>query len=49
VLATGVESNDELEEALRALPVEYYKIGDCRKPRKAIDAIHEGFQVALKL
>ena len=49
VLATGVRPNDESEEALRALPVEFHKIGDCVEPRKAIDAIHEGFQVALQL
>ncbi len=49
VLAAGTHPNDELEAALRAMSVEFYKIGDCEKPRKAIDAIHEGFQVALKL
>jgi len=49
VLAAGTQSNDGLEATLRAMPVEFYKIGDCAKPRKAIDAIHEGFRVALKL
>jgi 2,4-dienoyl-CoA reductase-like NADH-dependent reductase (Old Yellow Enzyme family)/thioredoxin reductase len=49
VLAAGTRPNDKLEAALRALPVEFHKIGDCANPRKAIDAIHEGFQVALKL
>jgi len=49
VLATGTQPNDELEAALRAMSVEFHKIGDCAKPRKAIDAIHEAFQVALKL
>ena len=49
VLATGVLPKNELEPALRALPVEFHKVGDCKEPRKAIDAIHEGFQVALKL
>ena len=49
VLAAGTQPNDELEAALRAMSVEFHKIGDCAKPRKAIDAIHEGFQVALKI
>ena len=49
VLAAGTQPNDGLEAALRAMSVEFHKIGDCGKPRKAIDAIHEGFQVALKL
>ena len=49
VLATGTRPNNELETALRALPGEFHKVGDCVKPRKAIDAIHEGFQVSLKI
>jgi pyruvate/2-oxoglutarate dehydrogenase complex dihydrolipoamide dehydrogenase (E3) component len=49
VLAAGTQPKDELEAALRALPVEFHKIGDCLKPRKAIDAIHEGFQIGLRL
>jgi 2,4-dienoyl-CoA reductase-like NADH-dependent reductase (Old Yellow Enzyme family)/thioredoxin reductase len=49
VLATGIRPNNELEAALGTLPPELHKIGDCVKPRKAIDAIHEGFQAALKL
>jgi 2,4-dienoyl-CoA reductase-like NADH-dependent reductase (Old Yellow Enzyme family)/thioredoxin reductase len=49
VLATGTQPNKELEAALRAFPAELHKVGDCVKPRKAIDAIHEGFQAAMKL
>jgi NADPH-dependent 2,4-dienoyl-CoA reductase/sulfur reductase-like enzyme len=49
VLATGIRPNNELEADLRALPAEFRKVGDCVKSRKAIDAIHEGFKVALKL
>jgi 2,4-dienoyl-CoA reductase-like NADH-dependent reductase (Old Yellow Enzyme family)/thioredoxin reductase len=49
VLATGIRPNNELEAALRALPAELHKVGDCVKPRKAIDAIHEGFQAAMKI
>jgi len=49
VLATGVKENNELEECLKSLQVEFYKIGDCQNPRKAIDAIHEGFKIALRI
>jgi len=49
VLAAGTQPNDELEAALRAMSVEFYKIGDCAKSRKAIDAIHEGFKAAMKI
>jgi 2,4-dienoyl-CoA reductase-like NADH-dependent reductase (Old Yellow Enzyme family)/thioredoxin reductase len=49
VLATGTRPDNQLEAALGALPAELHKIGDCVKPRKAIDAIHEGFQATLKL
>jgi 2,4-dienoyl-CoA reductase-like NADH-dependent reductase (Old Yellow Enzyme family)/thioredoxin reductase len=47
VLATGVKENRELEVALKDWPAEIFLIGDCVSPRKAIDAIHEGFKVAL--
>ena len=49
VLATGVKENKELEECLKGLKVEFYKIGDCQSPRKAIDAIHEGFRTAFQI
>jgi 2,4-dienoyl-CoA reductase-like NADH-dependent reductase (Old Yellow Enzyme family)/thioredoxin reductase len=49
VLATGIRPNNDLEAALRPLPAKLHKVGDCTKPRKAIDAIHEGFQAAVKL
>jgi 2,4-dienoyl-CoA reductase-like NADH-dependent reductase (Old Yellow Enzyme family)/thioredoxin reductase len=49
VLATGIQPKNELEAALQGMSVEFHKIGDCSIPRKAIDAIHEGFEVALKL
>ncbi len=48
VLAAGVKENNELAESLKRLNVEFYKIGDCQNPRKALDAIHEGFKVALQ-
>jgi NADH dehydrogenase FAD-containing subunit len=49
VLATGVKENQELVEPLKGLKAEFYKIGDCVNPRKAFDAIHEGFETALRI
>ena len=49
VLAAGIKENRELEEALTKLPAKLYRIGDCVSPRKAIDAIHEGFKAALEI
>jgi pyruvate/2-oxoglutarate dehydrogenase complex dihydrolipoamide dehydrogenase (E3) component len=49
VLATGIQPKNELEAALQGMSVEFHKIGDCVKSRKAIDAIHEGFQAAMKI
>ncbi|MFH1757363.1 MAG: FAD-dependent oxidoreductase [Pseudomonadota bacterium] len=49
VLATGIRENQELMEALQKLNVEFYEIGDCVSPRRAINAIHEGFRTALKI
>ena len=41
VLATGVEENKDLEDYLKDLQSEFYKIGDCQSPRKAIDALYK--------
>jgi 2,4-dienoyl-CoA reductase-like NADH-dependent reductase (Old Yellow Enzyme family)/thioredoxin reductase len=49
VMATGVQETREFEDVLRSRQVEFYRIGDCQSPRKAIDAIHEGFQAALRI
>jgi 2,4-dienoyl-CoA reductase-like NADH-dependent reductase (Old Yellow Enzyme family)/thioredoxin reductase len=49
VLATGIRPNRDLEEAMKRLSLAFNKVGDCVEPRKAIDAIHEGFKVALNL
>jgi hypothetical protein len=38
ILATGVQENKDLEDYLKDLQSEFYKIGDCQSPRKAIDA-----------
>jgi 2,4-dienoyl-CoA reductase (NADPH2) len=51
VIAVGSRPDDSLEAALTSIPesIEVHKIGDCEKPRKALDAIHEGFNLALEL
>ncbi len=43
IVAMGMESERALSASLRKDLLEYYEIGDCLKPRKLIDAIHEGF------
>lgn len=48
VLATGVRENKELNEKLRT-KTPTYQIGDCKKTRKLINAIQEGFIVARKI
>jgi NADPH-dependent 2,4-dienoyl-CoA reductase/sulfur reductase-like enzyme len=49
ILATGSKSNGELAKQLAMEIGELYVIGDCAEPRKVYDAIHEGFQVGLKI
>ena len=46
VIALGLSSNKELEEALKDTVAETYAIGDCVGPRKVIDAVWEGFRFA---
>jgi len=49
VLAVGSKSNKSLAEAVRGKIPEIYEIGDCVEPRKALQAIHEGWDLALKI
>ena len=49
VIAIGVRSNRELAEALAESDLETYIIGDAVEPRKALDAIHEGFEIGIKV
>jgi 2,4-dienoyl-CoA reductase (NADPH2) len=53
VLAVGARSEGELLEAMDAEGIsgkfEVLRIGDCVSPRKALDAIHEGFELARNL
>jgi 2,4-dienoyl-CoA reductase (NADPH2) len=49
VLALGATASDDLSSRARERFGEVYSIGDCVKPRKALEAIHEGFDVGLKV
>ena len=53
VMAVGSRPENGLEELLSAGDVmdgiELFKVGDCAGARKAIEAIREGFEVALKI
>jgi 2,4-dienoyl-CoA reductase-like NADH-dependent reductase (Old Yellow Enzyme family)/thioredoxin reductase len=49
VVAVGVRANKELPEALAGSELELHIIGDAAEPRKAIDAIREGFEVGIRL
>jgi len=53
VIAVGSVPDTDLEKDLEAegllAGIELKKIGDCVEPRKAIDAIHEGFEVGLQI
>lgn len=46
VLAIGLKSNDGLFEILSHKVPEVYSIGDCKEPRKVINAVWEGFRLA---
>ena len=49
VLALGAASNDTLSNKAKGEFSEVYSIGDCVKPRKALEAIHEGFDLGLRV
>ena len=49
ILAVGVRANRELVDALEGSGLEMYVIGDAVQPRKALEAIWEGFEVGLKV
>jgi 2,4-dienoyl-CoA reductase-like NADH-dependent reductase (Old Yellow Enzyme family)/thioredoxin reductase len=49
ILAVGVRPNRELVEALEQSGLEMYVIGDAVQPRKALEAIWEGFEVGLRV
>ena len=51
VVAVGVKANSELLEALSldGHDLEIHVIGDAVEPRKALEAIHEGFDLGMRL
>lgn len=49
IIAAGYSPNTELQKQGEGKFAEMYCIGDCVKVRTALEAVHEGFQVALKI
>ncbi len=47
VMATGYRSENRLYKAIKNRLKEVYAIGDCKLPRRSLDAIHEGYLTAL--
>jgi 2,4-dienoyl-CoA reductase (NADPH2) len=47
--ARGAVSNTDLAKALEGKVPILHKIGDCVKPRTALDATREGFGIGLKI
>lgn len=49
VLAVGSRSLNEMAEVIKREGFQVYTIGDAKKPRKIIDAVHEGFKIAYNI
>ena len=49
VIAAGYKPNQDIIKKLDGKIDELYKIGDCVSVRTALEAIHEGFEVGLKI
>ena len=49
VVAVGAQPYNPLEGILKPKLGELYAVGDCDRPRKASEAIHEAFHVAYRL
>ena len=49
VMATGYRSENRLYKALKGKIKELHAIGDCKLPRRALDAIHEGYMTAFRI
>lgn len=49
VLAVGATPVNDLADEIKGLAPELYAIGDCVQPRRAVDAVHEGANLALKI
>ncbi|MBL7212766.1 MAG: FAD-dependent oxidoreductase [Desulfobacteraceae bacterium] len=49
VVALGSAPVTSLTEILKELGVEYYVVGDAKKPRNMLEAVHEGHKVRLSI
>jgi 2,4-dienoyl-CoA reductase-like NADH-dependent reductase (Old Yellow Enzyme family)/thioredoxin reductase len=49
VIAAGSTSNTDLAEGLKGKAPKVYSIGDCVEPRRILEAIREGWKVALEV
>jgi 2,4-dienoyl-CoA reductase (NADPH2) len=49
VVARKMRANNELREKLQGEVARLFAVGDCVAPRKAINAIHEGFRVGVQI
>ena len=49
VLALGSHPNGEILQALKGKGFQFLAAGDCLEPRRAREAIHEGFAAAMKI
>ena len=49
VVAVGARPVNGLYEQLRKKVKEIYLIGDAKKPRKALEAVREGFEIGLRI
>jgi 2,4-dienoyl-CoA reductase (NADPH2) len=49
VYAVGMKPNEDLFKELEGKIPELYAIGDCVKPRKSFEAIHEGSEIARRI
>lgn len=49
IMATGYRSENRLFKALKGQVKEIHAIGDCKLPRRSLDAIHEGYMTAFNI
>jgi NADH dehydrogenase FAD-containing subunit len=49
VLAVGAKPRNPLHPALVGKVRQLYSIGDCEAPRKMLEAIHEAYEIGMKI
>jgi len=49
IIAVGAEPNNELVKQLKGKVAELYAVGDCVNPRKALEAVRESTEIAMKI